>query len=1198
MTRTYLVVPRVLVALLCAIVGSSSPLLAQRSDRATISGVVTDAQGSAVPGATVTVHNQETGVDTVRVTNEAGAYTTPPLVLGRYVVSVDLEGFKKAVSSEIVLEGGDAFRQDITLQVGAISETVEVKSASGLSDTRPDVSHTVNEKYYADLPIVTAGDVRLAESVLQMQPGYLPMKPNGDPMFRGSQFNSRINGGQTMATENFFDGAAFGYASGHQQSQESTPPVDAVQEVKVITTSYSAQYGHTSGGFIEYTAKSGTNAFHGSGYGYFADDAFNAKGFFAVGKTPLSNNDYGFTLGGPVVIPKLYDGHNKTFFFTNFDYTRLRSGILPGFGNTTPIDAFKTGDFSSILTGNQIGTDVLGRPIYQGQIFNPNSTRSVNGVPVRDPYPGNVIPANDPLRSQVAAQVASLMVEPDRAANAFNVAGNPAGDQTWELDARNILVRGDHSFSPNLRMSESFYWNRRPSIRNCGGVGGCTTQFDGEIEPQKNNTYIGEGFYQRISTHHSHTQFDWIIRNNLVNHSTVAWDRWFMGGNSLSAGVGWPQQLWGANEGGLLDTTAGPPVFTFGGNIPYSAVGQNWQNFGFEKNDRWQFSNDLTWVKGRHTAKFGFEYRHHTFPNRGWATSTGGQFNFNRLTTGGYDASGNNLGQTGDPFASFLLGQVQDSTQTIPVYPTFNEAYTALWVNDEFKVSDNLTLTLGLRFDYQFARTERDDQYSTFDPNTPNPGAGNIPGALIFAGDCAGCSGRRTFEDPKKDAWGPRVGFAYRLGERNAFRGGYGIYYAGVAFSQFTGQPTIGFAANLLAANPNNGVDPAFYLDDGFPAANVVRPPFINPTFANGTAPLAVAPDGLTLPRFQNWSVTYQRQLTDNMMLDVLVHREPRQPFESSLPDIGRRRQPERSECAGPRRCSPSIERQFARGPGGRHHTPISWLRWQRGAGPPQVPAVSGDCLAGCADGEESVPRAGAGARAPVLARSAGACGLHLLEAEEQRRGKRAGRQRNQRCRCRTPQLHSSMRYSADDVPHVFLVGFTWEIPGSGRWTSPLSKAVLGGWNIAGILRYESGRPFNIVMNNDLGGFLFNSQKRPNRNSGVDPVAAGGDFDPNTDFYFNPAAWTDPGPLNFGNAERRDGTVRGFPTYSEDINIFKVFALQDDMKLRFQASVGNLFNRTLFCDPGNTNWSSGSFGQVVTQCNQPRSVQFALKFDF
>jgi len=1175
----------------------SGPALAQRSDRATISGVVTDPQGSPVPGATVTVHNQETGVDTVRVTNEAGAYTTPPLVLGRYQVTVDLQGFKKALSSEMLLQGGDAVRYDVALQVGALTETVEVKSSEGLSDTRPDVSHTVDERYYRDLPIVTAGDVRLAESVLQMEPGYLPMKPNGDPMFRGSQFNSRINGGQTMATENFFDGAAFGYASGHQQSQESTPPVDSVQEVKVITTSYSAQYGHTSGGFIEYTAKSGTNAFHGSGYGYFADDAFNAKGFFAVGKTPLSNNNYGVTVGGPVVIPHVYDGHNKTFFFTNFDYTRLRSGVLPGFGNTTPIDAFKSGDFSTLLTTNQIGTDALGRPIYAGQIFNPNSTRLVNGVPVRDPYPGNVIPGNDPLRSAVAAKIAALMVEPDRPGTAFNVAGNPAGDQTWELNARNILVRADHSFSPNFRMSHSFYWNRRPSIRNCGGVGGCTSEFSGETDPAKNDTYIGEGFYQRISTHHAHQQFDWIIRNNLLNHSTVAWDRWFMGGNSLSAGVGWPQALWGANQGGLLDNNAGPPVFTFGGNIPYNTVGQNWQNFGYEKNDRWQFSDDLTWVKGKHTAKFGIEYRRHIFPNRGWGTSTGGHFDFNRLTTGGYDAAGNNLGNTGDPFASFLLGQVQSADQTIPVYPTFNEAYTAAWVNDEFKVSDKLTLTLGMRFDYQFARTERDDQYSTFDPNTANPGAGGIPGALIFAGDCSGCAGTRTFEDPKKDAWGPRVGFAYRLGEKDALRGGYGIYYAGVAFSQFTGQPTIGFAANLLAPNPNNGVNPAFYLDNGFPADRVVRPPFIDPSFANGTSPLAVARNGLTLPRFQNWSVTYQHQLTDNMMLDVSYIGNHGSRLNHHFQTMG----------VNANQNDPSV---LALGSAVLQSDINSPLAQSAGIASP-YPGFSGSV----AQALRMYPQ-----YQQIVWRGVptGRSQYHALELVLERRFSRGLQARvgytyshlmNNGAESaqgdngindavQNPADPLEWALSADDVPHVFLVGFTWEVPGSAKWTSAASKALLAGWNVAGVLRYESGRPFNIVMNNDLGGFLFNSQKRPDRVSGVDPVAANGSFDPNKDSYFNPAAWTDPGSLQFGNAPRRDGTVRGFPTYSEDINIFKSFRISDDKNLRFQTSIGNLFNRTLFCDPGNTNWNSGSFGQVVTQCNQPRSIQFSLRLDF
>jgi hypothetical protein len=231
-SRRHFAVPTLVLVFL----GFNTPLLAQRADRATISGVVTDNQGAAVPGATVTIKNEGTGVETVLTTNEAGLYTSPPLVLGTYSVTVDLAGFKKAVSSGILLQGGGAIRQDMALQVGDLTESIEVRSVAGINETRPDVSHTVDEKYYQDLPFVTGSDVRLAESVLLMQPGYLPMRPNGDPMFRGSQFNSRINGGQAMATENFFDGAAFGYASGHQQSHESTPPLESVKAAASSST--------------------------------------------------------------------------------------------------------------------------------------------------------------------------------------------------------------------------------------------------------------------------------------------------------------------------------------------------------------------------------------------------------------------------------------------------------------------------------------------------------------------------------------------------------------------------------------------------------------------------------------------------------------------------------------------------------------------------------------------------------------------------------------------------------------------------------------------------------------------------------------------------------------------------------------------------------------------------------------------------
>jgi hypothetical protein len=1201
MTRFPGFIPRFVVPILCFTVLFASPLFAQRSDRAIISGVVTDDQGGAVPGATVTIRNEATGVDTVVVTNAAGAYTSPPLVLGTYVVKVDLEGFKTAESAGIRLMGGDQVRHDVAMQVGAVTETVQVTGRSGIDVTTPDVSHTVDEKYYEDLPFITGADVRLAESALQMQPGYLPMKPNGDPMFRGSQFNSRINGGQTMATENFFDGAAFGYAVGHQQSHESTMPIEAVQEMRVITTSYSAQYGHTSGGFIEYTSKSGTNSFRGSVYEYFADDALNDIGIFAeragIAKTPLRNDNFGFTLGGPMILPG-YNGRNKTFFFTNIDYTRIRNGVLPGFGNTTPTDAFKAGDFSALLTNTQIGTDALGRPLFQGQIFNPNTTRLVNGIPVRDPYPGNMIPAGDPLRSQVAARIVPLMVSPDRAGLSNNVAGNPAGDQTWEIDARNIMFRIDHNFTPNFRASHSFYWNRRPSVRNCGEVAGCTVEFNPETESAQNTDYYGNGFFQRISTHHAHQQFDWIIRDNLLNHSTIAYDRWFMGGSHLSAGAQWPQRLWegtGAVNGGILDTTAGPPVIDFsGGSIGYNDIGQSgWPGFGFLVNNRWQFSNDLTWVKGRHTLKSGFEFRHHDFPFRGWAAgNVAGNFQFNRLGTGGYDASGNNLGLTGDPFASFLLGQVHQASQTIPAHPTFRETYTGIWVNDEFKVNDRLTLTLGLRFDYQSARTETSDQYSTFSPTEPNPGAGGIPGALIFAGTGPGRSGQRKFEDVPKDAWGPRVGFAYRLDDKQALRGGYGIYYAHVAFDQFVGQPTTGFQANALAPNTTNGIDPAVHLDQGFPQDRLFIPPFIDPSLANGTGVVAVTPDGLTLPRFQNWSLTYQRQLSDSMMLDVsyignrgtrLNHHWERMGVNANMnhPDV---------LALGTPVLQSNINSDLARAA----NIPIPYPGFNGNVAQAlrMFPQYQGIIWRGVPLGESQ---------------------YHALELVLERRFSRGFQARfgytysqlkNNGAESaqgdnginggvQNPADPLEYGLSADDTPHVFLTGFTWEVPGP---EGGLAGAVLGGWNVAGILRYESGRPLNITMDNDLGGFLFNSQKRPNKVGG-DPVARDGDFDPDTDNYFNRDAWADPGPLQFGNAPKRDGDVRGFPTFSEDINFFKVFPFGDTKQLRFEAQFGNIFNRVLYCDP-NQFWSGDAFGTVSTQCNTPRSLQFGFRFDF
>jgi hypothetical protein len=467
---------------------------------------------------------------------------------------------------------------------------------------------------------------------------------------------------------------------------------------------------------------------------------------------------------------------------------------------------------------------------------------------------------------------------------------------------------------------------------------------------------------------------------------------------------------------------------------------------------------------------------------------------------------------------------------------------------------------------------------------------------LIFAGTGTGRSGQRTFEDPPRDAWGPRVGFAYRAGDKNAIRGGYGIYYSGVAFDQFVGQPTLGFQANLLAPNLTNGLQPAFYLDNGFPQSLVVRPPFIDPTFANGTAPIAVARDGLTLPRFQNWSVTYQRQLTDNMMLDVsyIGNRGSRLNHHWQTLGVDANMNDPSVLALGATVLNANINSPIAQAAG--IVSPYAGFNGNVAQALRLYPQYQNIIWRGVPTGKSQYH-----AMEIVLERRFSR-GLQARFGYTYSRLNNNGAESSQgdngvNGAVQNPATPLEWGLSADDTPHVVLLGFTWELPGSGTWTSGISRFALTGWNLSGILRYESGRPLNITMSNDLGGFLFNGQKRPNRVSGVDGVAASGNFDPNGGNYFNNAAWTDPGPLQFGNAPKRDGSVRSFPTYSEDLNLFKVFPLPGGQKIRFESMFGNIFNRTLFCDP-NTNWSSSSFGTISTQCNQPRSIQFALRFDF
>ncbi len=1167
----------------------------QRADRGTFTGVVSDPTGNAIPNAAVKIRNENTGVENVLTTNDAGAYSSPSLVLGTYTISVELPGFKTSLRTGIQLVGGQVFRQDITMELGSVSEQVAVvASAEMLNTTNADVQHTVNSTYYNNLPVVMGADIRLAEALLQLQPGYQPMKPNGDPMFRGSQFQSRLNGGQKSAMENFFDGVAFGYAAGHNQSHESAPPIESVGEMKVITSTYSAQYGHSSGGTVEYVSKAGTRDLHGSFYEYFANDALNARGFFPDRASKQRNNAFGFTIGGPVYLPKVYDGRNKTFFFTNWDWLEFRAGVLPGFGNTTPIDAFKAGDFSALLTGKQVGTDALGRPIMEGAIYDPNTTRTVSGVPVRDAFPGNQIPAA--FRSNVANKLTALMVHPDRPGLSFNVAGNPNGDQTWIADFRTIMFRVDHQFTDKFKSTTSFFWPYRPATRKCNWVGACFFKYSPETDSSKNTDYIGAGFFQRIVTHHATQQFDYIIRNNLLYHATVAWDRWYMGGNPASAGVNWPDKLWGTDMSGLLDKTAGAPQMNFSGNTPYTRLGTDWLSFGFEAINRWQFVNDLTWIKGKHSIKLGYEFRHHQFNYRGWAQDTGGNFNFNRLSTGGYDANGNNISGTGDPFASFLLGQVYSANFTIPAFTTWNGNFMAVYLNDDYKVTSKLNLTLGLRFDYQGPWRERYDRFTTFDPSAPNPAAGGRPGALVFLGKGPGRTGTSTYDDIPLDAIGPRFGFAYNVSNKMVVRGGYGIYYSGVTFGQGS-TPITGWAGYPTASNVTNGLNPAFSLDKGFPRDLVKLPPFIDPSFANGTAPIAYPKDGLVQPRYQNWSITFQRQLGDSMLLEAsyIGNKGTRLPHDPQWLGLGYNMNDPKILALGTKVLQADINSPEARAAGiTPPYAGFTGIVAQALRPFPQYQSIAyRDVPIGKSRYDSFQIKLDKRFSNGLQFRT------FYTYAQLYNNGAESGQRGDPGSGVQNPINTQAGEWglSTDDVPHSFVFSGTYQLPFGKNVGNRFMKKLLQGWTLNAITRYDSGRPLYINMNNDLAGFLFNGGKRPNRVPGVDPIAQFDKFDPNKNSYFNRTAFSDPGPLQFGNMPRRSGDIRGFRNYVEDVSLFKSTQINERVRFRLEAQGGNVTNRVVFCDPA-TNWSAGNFGTTALQCNQPRSIQLGAKIEY
>ncbi|HWX92081.1 MAG TPA: TonB-dependent receptor [Terriglobales bacterium] len=1229
------------VFLLCVFVAFSAlASYAQLADRGQITGIVTDATGAAVPDAQIKIINQETGVITQVGTNSAGNFSTPPLQIGLYTVEVQKEGFKVFSQTSIRLTGGQTWRQDVKLEVGAVTQSVEVMAtATQINTENPTVAHTVSETYYRDMPAVMGADIRLAESLLQLQPGFVPMQPNGDAIFRGSQFTSRINGGQTLATANWFDGAEFGYAEGHQGTQESSIPYPSVQEMTVVENTFSAQYGHTSGGFITYTTKSGTEKYHGNLYDFYGTDKFDGSNYF-VGpqlkgqglnnKLPLTQNNWGFALGGPV--PKA----GKTFWFFNLDGMDYHSTVNTGFVNTLATQLQKQGNFTEFLVPDttnaaglkQVATDALGRPIYQGEVFNPATTRTVGGIPVRDGYgfdpttglpiagQANIIPAGDPLRSPSAAALIALMPNPDRNQTRVNGFGGNSDDND-KINVRTWLMRFDHTFNNKFSISNTYYENIRPRTAHCGGPQGCNTVHNGQTDSAANDTYIGQGFFQRITNHFDHVQINYVIRPNLFNHATIAYDRWLMRGSMLSGGVGWNQKLGLGLPDQPIFNNAGLAQLNFNGAVGYTHYGTPWASNGADINNRYQFLDDVSWVTGKHTVKAGFEFRYMTFPQTGWAVNTGGNFNFNDNETAGYDATGKvlNGGPTGNEFASFMLGQADSANFSVPFKYMPKMRYSSPWVNDDIKLTKKLNVSIGVRFDWQSGLSEEFNRFSTFDPAAQNPVG--VLGATVF--NASKANGDSSWNV------GPRIGFAYGLNDKTVIRGGYGIYYAGVPADSWDPYPVDGYQTNPFVPNTTNGRFPAFYfggpnaagtpgctLENSigvsncqFPASAITLPPQLNAGVANGGSPVGVYAKMYTMPRYQNWSISFQRQLSNNMMIDVAY-----------VGNHGTRLLDGRSS-----------------GGVADNMNPASVLS----LGAPVLGATftSGSCTVAGSCGTVVAPYPTfTGTVAQALRPwpqyqiinwrffNYGESHYNALQAAFEKRmshGLQAkvaytySRLMNNGAEAglasggppiQNPSNFSNLyTVSSDDVPQILSAGWVYQLPfGKGKavlgGASGAADKVIGNWQISVMQSYSSGRPLSIGTPNTLSNYLFTNALFPNKSGS----GRSGHFsNPYSDSYLNQTGWSDPGTAFFGNAPREDSSVRGFKYFNEDFTIMKDTYFGERKYVRFEADIGNVFNRVFFC-PVDQNWiannGNSDFGHTGSQCNIPRRMQLGLQVFF
>lgn len=1177
-----------LLALLCAL-----PAWGQK-DTGAIVGTVKDSSGALVPGAKVTLTDVDRGVTMVMLTNGSGEYVFSPIQVGQYKVKVEKAGFKTVVAGPITVEVQERPAVDFTLQVGQPTEVVTVTSEEPLLETETsDLGQVIGSREIVTLPLNGRNYAQLA----LLGTGVVPSEP-GSRVETSYGFSS--NGSRSLQNNFLLDGVDNNSDLGDVltgQAYVIQPPVDSIQEFKVQTNSYSAEFGRGNGAVLNVVTKSGTNSFHGDLYEFLRNDALDAANTFdEFGKQEYRQNQFGATFGGPIV-------HDHTFFFVDYEGLRIVQA-LPQL-SFIPTQAEIGGDFSSFLTTQPVmavdvngnpttspAVDCNGHPAFAGEIFNARQTQvsTLNpdgfcGVPIGvdgSGNPTNIFPNGsiDPL----AARIAALFPNPNANINGSNFFSEPKRTAS----RNNADVRIDQKFSDADSLFGHFSYEDQPSFT--------PAPFPNALDGGAFSDGIEDDSFRSVTLSETH-----IFSANLVNEFRLGYNRinthrfQLNANTNVSAQLNYPGVPFGPDLGGLPQVSINDGTATIGsaGFLP-----------AIEKQNTFLLSENLTWIRGRHSLKFGSDISRDQF-TLFEPSAPRGTVNF------GSDFTDNPAAPTtgGESFATFLLGLPDGGSITNTHDVDYHRYIYSFYAQDDYRLTPRLTLNLGLRYELYGTLKAFDNQQATFDfaheAILVPAGQNALLTPFLAANIPIERTGTPGLIPPIRDNFAPRLGLAYKITDKLVLRTGYGIFYGGQEDGPYS-NPSPGFnppffvtqnfqtPCPALSANPAPGqVDcsiPNFnVLSQGFPANSLVDP--------NTPQLFSVSPK-LRTPYTQQWHLGFEYQLPGQSVFQIsyagshgadlynfyngnqaaldptFCNTPPNTP--QSCPTAPRRPAQLCDNSVFPPNCNPVFDTGIAllRSDGFSNYESLQ-VRWQKNFSH------------------------------GLQFEAAYTYGHALDDASSAALGSlNNGDFRNQ--------TDPALEYgnSDFDVRHRFVISYIYQLPfGNGQRFGKGAKGALnqliGNWQVAGITSASTGNSFTItdsvssVSTVDGGGGVGFFEVRPNvvGNPNGKPCVPG--------TLFNTCAFVDNTvTFTFGNAGRN--IVRGPGFQNWDFSIFKTFPVRENMRFEFRTEFFNIWNHVnplfesigqISEEPTPLEFGTPQFG-FPQGARDPRFIQFGLKFYF